>query len=294
MELLLQAFDQIPWERTVLTGLRLLLILILAWVALFALRTALRRLERRLIRQGTAAGEVPSESAKRVGTLARLLRQAVAIAVWLMAGLVMLRDLGVEIAPILASAGVVGVALGFGAQHLVRDVIAGFFLILENQVRIGDAAVINGVAGLVEKLNFRTIVLRDVSGVVHIFPNGSIVSIANRTRDWSAYVFEIAIAYGEEVDRVVGVMQDTGAMLRADARFAPFILEDIEVFGVETLADTGVVIKGRIKTVPNKQWEVGREFLRRLKAAFGGQGVRLAASPAPAGAAAPKPGVAGP
>lgn len=287
MELFLQALDQVSWERATLTGLRLLLILALAWVALFALRTALRRLERRLIRQGAAAGEVPSESAKRAGTLARLLRQAVVIAIWLMAGLVMLRELGVEIAPILASAGIVGVALGFGAQHLVRDVIAGFFLILENQVRIGDAAVINGVAGLVEKLNFRTIVLRDVSGVVHIFPNGSIVSIANRTRDWSAYVFEIAIAYGEEVDRVVGVMQDTGAMLRADSGFAPFILEDIEVFGVEALADAGVVIKGRIKTVPNKQWEVGREFLRRLKAAFERHGVRLAPPPAP------KPGAAG-
>jgi len=192
-----------------------------------------------------------------------------------MAALVVLRELGVEIGPILASAGVAGLAIGFGAQNLVRDVISGFFMILENQVRVGDVAVVNGTGGLVERVNFRTIVLRDLSGIVHVFPNGTITTLANLTREWSAYVFDIGVAYKEDVDRVMEIMREVGRELRADEKFGHNMVADVEVFGVDAFADSAVVIKGRLRTKPIKQWDVGREYRRRLKHAFDAQGIEI-------------------
>jgi small conductance mechanosensitive channel len=195
--------------------------------------------------------------------------------VWLIAGLIVLRELGVEIGPILASAGIVGLAVGFGAQNLVRDVISGFFMIMENQVRVGDVAVVNGTGGLVERINFRTIVLRDLSGVVHVFPNGTISTLANMTREWSAYVINIGIAYKEDTDRVTEVIQRVGEELKKDEYFGPLMVDNIEVFGVDDFADSAVNIKVRIKTLPIRQWEVGRQFRRRLKKAFDEEGIEI-------------------
>ena len=180
----------------------------------------------------------------------------------------LLKEFGVEIGPVLASAGIAGVAVGFGAQGLVRDIIAGFFLILENQIRVGDVAIVNGTGGLVEKINLRTTILRDVSGTVHIFPNGTIATLSNLTNEWSAYVFDIGVAYKENTDHVIGIIQEVGKELRQDARFGKLMLDDPEVFGVDRLGEYSVIIKGRIKTKPIRQWDVGREFLRRIKLAF--------------------------
>jgi small conductance mechanosensitive channel len=263
------------WETVIFTGLRILLILVLFWGLMSAVRIALRRLEAQLIERGQAEGEVPSESAKRAETLVRLLRQGVIIMLWVVAGLIILREVGVEIGPILASAGIAGLAVGFGAQNLVRDVISGFFMILENQVRVGDVAVVNGTGGLVERVNFRTIVLRDLSGTVHVFPNGTVNTVANLTREWSAYVFDIGVAYKEDVDRVIGIMREVGAELRADEHFGPLMVDDIEVFGVDDFADSAVMIKGRLKTRPIKQWDVGREYRRRLKKVFDREGIEI-------------------
>ena len=171
--------------------------------------------------------------------------------------------------------GVVGLAVGFGAQNLVRDVISGFFMILENQVRIGDVAVVNGTGGLVEQINFRTLVLRDLSGIVHIFPNGSITTLANLTKQWSAYVFDIGVAYKEDTDRVIAILKQVGAEMRADEYLGPLMIDDVEVFGVDGFADSAVMIKGRLRTQPIKQWEVGRQFLRRVKQAFDREGVEI-------------------
>ncbi|NIR30153.1 MAG: mechanosensitive ion channel family protein [Gammaproteobacteria bacterium] len=275
MELITQLFAQFDWRVVTAAGLRLVLIVAAAWVVMRLARAALGRLEQRLIRRGEETGEVPSETAKRAETLVKLLRQAVYVVLWIVVGLVILRELGVEIAPILASAGILGLAVGFGAQNLVRDVISGFFFILENQIRVGDVAVINGTGGLVEQINFRTIRLRDLAGTVHVFPNGTITTLSNLTQEWSAYVFEIGIAYKEDTDRAVEVMQQVGSGLRADEYFGPSILEDVEVFGVDKLADSAVIIKGRIKTRPIKQWEVGRQFLRRVKKAFDVEGIEI-------------------
>jgi small conductance mechanosensitive channel len=257
------------------TVLRVLLILVIAWIALKIIRRLLRKMEQRLLRDQQGEDETPTEQAKRVETLIRLVRQGVVIVVWVIVLLVILRELGVDIAPILASAGILGLAVGFGAQNLVRDVISGFFMILENQVRVGDVAIINGTGGLVENVNFRTIVLRDLSGVVHVFPNGTINTMSNMTTQWSAYVFEIGVAYKEDVDRVIKIMRETGNKMREDKKFGPLMLDDIEVFGVDQFADSAVVIKGRLRTKPIKQWDVGREYRRRLKYAFDEAGIEI-------------------
>ncbi|QKT03773.1 mechanosensitive ion channel family protein [Ectothiorhodospiraceae bacterium 2226] len=275
MDVVEQILGEITWATVIGSSLRILFILLLAWIGVMVIKHALRRLERHLVRQGVVEGQPASESAKRAETLVRLLRQAVVIMVWVTASLVVLREVGVEIAPILASAGVAGLAIGFGAQNLVRDVIAGFFIILENQVRVGDVAVINGTGGLVEEVNFRTLVLRDLSGTVHIFPNGTIGSMANMTTGWSGYVMDIGVAYKEDTDHVVEVMRQVAEEMRKDEEWGPSILQEMEVFGVDDFADSAVVIKARLKTLPIQQWAVGREYRRRLKKAFDAAGIEI-------------------
>jgi len=275
MDLVLQFIEGFDWHTIMFSALRILLILVIAWVAMVAVKITLRRLENKLLHQDEGQEDIPSESAKRAETLVRLLRQGVRIALIVVVSLIILREFGVDIAPILASAGILGLAVGFGAQNLVRDVISGFFMILENQVRVGDVAVVNGTGGLVESINFRTIVLRDLSGIVHVFPNGAINTMANMTREWSAYVFDIGVAYKEDVDRVMQLMREVGEELREDSKFGPLMVDDIEIFGVDQFADSAVVIKGRLRTRPIKQWDVGREYRRRLKHRFDQEGVEI-------------------
>jgi small-conductance mechanosensitive channel len=263
------------WEAMAGGALRIVLILVLARVFLAALRAPLVRFRDTLVHRGQAQGQPEGETAKRADTLIRLIRQTVNVAVWLTVGLVILRELGVEIGPVLASAGVAGLAVGFGGQNLVRDVIAGFFLILENQVRVGDVAIINGTGGLVEQINLRTIVLRDLTGTVHVFPNGTVNNLANLTQEWSGYVFDIGVAYKEDTDRVVAVMRRVGEELKADPNFGELMLDSVEIFGVDQFADSAVIIKGRIKTRPIRQWDVGREFMRRIKKAFDEAGIEI-------------------
>lgn len=267
--------NKISWDTIIITSLRILLILFIMWVISRLAQSALSRLEKHFVSPSHSEAEQPEEVVKRAETLVRLLRQGVLIMLWTVALLIVLRELGVDIGPILASAGILGLAIGFGGQNLVRDVISGFFLILENQVRIGDVAIVNGTGGLVEAVNFRTIVLRDLSGTVHVFPNGTITTLANLTQEWSAYVFEIGVAYKEDVDRVMKLMREVGEQLRRDDYYGPLMVEDIEIFGVDAFADSAVIIKGRLRTKPIKQWEVGREFRRRLKNAFDAQGIEI-------------------
>ncbi|MES2606021.1 MAG: mechanosensitive ion channel family protein, partial [Pseudomonadota bacterium] len=201
-------------------------------------------------------------------TITRLIKQALLLALWITAGLVILQEIGVEVGPIVASAGIAGVALGFGAQNLVRDIIAGFFIILENQIRVGDVAIINNVGGLVERINFRTTVLRDNAGTVHIFPNGAITQLANMTNEWSAYVFNLRVSYKEDTDKVVEVIREVGRSMLAEEKFKRMMLEEPEIFGIDVLDESAIIIQGRLKTKPIRQWDVGREFLRRIKLAF--------------------------
>jgi moderate conductance mechanosensitive channel len=275
MDVFLNLFGTVSWQNLIETSLRVALVLLLGWGALFIIKKLLGRMEGRLKAQYAAAGEPPSESAKRVETLLRLVRQGARLAVWTTLLLVVLKEMGVEIGPILAGAGILGLAVGFGAQNLVRDILSGFFFILENQIRVGDVAVINGTGGLVEEINFRTIVLRDLEGVTHIFPHGTVTTLSNRTRDWSGYVFDIGVAYKEDTDRVCEVLRGVFRELRQDPLCGPAIVEEPEIFGVDRFADSAVVIKGRIKTKPIRQWMVGREFLRRVKRTFDREGIEI-------------------
>ena len=268
MNIFLDFFTQFNWQTLISTSLRILLMLGIAWLCMAILQSMLKRLERQLLRQGEADGEPPTESAKRVETIIRLVRQAALVGLWVTVLLILLKEIGVEIGPILASAGIVGLAVGFGAQNLVRDVISGFFFILENQVRVGDVAIVNGTGGLVERINFRTIVLRDLAGVVHVFPNGSVTTLSNLTNEWSAYVFDIGVAYKENTDQVIEVLKQVGAEMKNEPGLGRLMLDVPEIFGVDKFNNSAVIIKGRIKTRPIRQWEVGREFLRRVKLAF--------------------------
>lgn len=265
---------RIDWPQLAERAWSILMILFVAGLLQVILARALLRAEDRLVRRKTTEGEPPSESAKRVSTLMRLIRQGALIVLWLAVGLVILSEVGVNIGPILAGAGIVGLAVGFGSQALVRDVISGFFLILENQVRVGDVAVVNGTGGLVERIDFRTLVLRDLSGVVHVFPNGTISTLSNMTHTWSAYVFDIGVAYKEDTDRVVETIEQVIAGMRSEPRYGAQMLEH-EIFGVDKLDESAVIIKGRIKTRPIQQWMVGREFLRRVKQTFDARGIEI-------------------
>lgn len=275
MDMINEFVGSISWAAITSSFVHILIVLIAAKVGLAIFLKFLHHLEERLIEKNRVEGEPPSEAAKRVDTLFRLVRQAVRIVLWVVVALVVLQNVGVEIGPILAGAGILGLAIGFGAQNLVRDVISGFFFILEDQVRVGDVAIVNGTGGIVESVNLRTIVLRDLAGTVHMFPNGIATPLSNMTHTWSAWVFDIGVAYKEDTDQVVEIIKDIGRKMREDPDFGPSIIADLEIFGVNKFADSAVEIKGRIKTRPIEQWSIGREFQRRVKYAFDEQGIEI-------------------
>jgi small conductance mechanosensitive channel len=215
------------------------------------------------------------ERAKRARTLGSLVSNVSTIVISGLAVLMVLNEFGVDITPVLTGAGIAGLAVGFGAQTLVRDIISGFFMILEDQVRVGDSAAINGTGGLVEQINLRTIVLRDEEGTLHVFPNGSIATLANRSKDFSFYVITLGIPYHEDADRVTRILQDVGAQLQKDPHYGAFILEPIEIMGVDAFAEWAVQIKLRIKTVPQRQYPVGRELRKRIRRAFDEPALRV-------------------
>jgi len=217
--------------------------------------------------------EHPWERNRRITTLSNALTKTARWVLYLAAALVILSEIGVEIGPLLAAAGIGAVALGFGAQNLIRDLISGFFLILENQVRVGDVVEVNGTAGEVEQLNLRTIVLRDLEGTVHLFPNGAIERLANKTKDWSRAVVEVGVAQHEDVDRVMRVLSDIGMELAEDPEWRSAVLEPTDVVGVTNLGESSVEIRTITRTVPLKQWDVANELRRRIKHRFDEAGI---------------------
>jgi small-conductance mechanosensitive channel len=254
------------------SGLRVALIAILTYLLVRIVSAVTTQLERTLTRD-TSPDMV--EHIKRARTISRLVKNGLTTALVTIAALMTLRELGLDIVPILTGAGIVGLAVGFGAQTLVKDLISGFFLMLENQVRVGDVAQINGTGGLVEAINLRTIVLRDAEGTVHVFPNGSIERLANLSKDFSYYVIDVGIAHKEDPDAVITVLRQVGTELVSDERYRPSILEPLEIMGVDAFTDAQITIKIRIKTLPLRQWEVGRELRRRILKAFGQHGIDL-------------------
>ena len=254
------------------SGLRVLLVAAFAFALIRTVGIGVKRFEHD-VNFGTGLDAL--ERAKRARTLSNVLTNITTIVILLIAALMILREFDVDISPALTGAGIIGVALGFGAQTLVRDLIGGFFLILENQIRVGDVAAINGIGGLVEAINLRTTILRDEEGTVHVIPNGAITTLANRSLNFSFYVINLPLAYSEDTDEASQILHDEAEVLRKEDAFAPFILSALEIIGVDAFEENAVRLKVRIKTAPLKQWFVGRELRRRILKALKARGIEM-------------------
>ena len=254
------------------SGARLLLLVLLALAANRFAASVIRRAEHE-VSDGADVGA--GERKKRAQTLGATARRFFSILIWTAAGLMALRELDVDITPVLTGAGIIGIAVGFGAQTLVKDIISGLFLIAEDQVRIGDAVEINGIGGAVEDINLRTIVLRDLEGVVHVISNGEIRTLANKSKDFSYYVIDVGVGYDDDTDDIVAVVKEVARELMQDPAYGASILEPLEVLGVDAFKASEVTLRFRIKTLPLRQWEVGRELRRRIKKAFDARGIQI-------------------
>lgn len=246
-------------------GLRILLILILMFVFIKIAQLLSDRMFKRFKK---TKREIDDEFKKRADTLSSVIGNILTICIIIVAVITIMGQLDIPIAPVLASAGIIGVALGFGAQHLVKDVISGFFILLDDQIRVGDVVQIAGKGGLVENINLRMTILRDLAGNVHYVRNGEIDVVTNMTKEYSRYVFDIGVAYREDVDEVIETIKQVDENMRKDPQFKDDILEPVEILGLDQFADSAIIIKARTKTKPIKQWAVGREFNKRLKKLF--------------------------
>jgi len=257
-----------PLARSIfLVGVQLFLIVLIAMAIVDAVTAFTHAYLARREKRGRASAKVK--------TLVPLANKAVKVVVTIVAAIMILSELGVEIAPLLAGVGVLGLAIGFGAQTLVKDIITGVFLLVEDSVSVGDVVNLEGTAGLVEAINIRTIRLRDLHGNVHVIPYSSVARITNMTKEFSRYVADIGVAYREDVDEVMELLREVGEALRQDPELGKDILEPIEIFGLDRFEDSAVVVRVRLTTRPLKQWATGREFLRRVKRAFDDRGIEI-------------------
>src|SRR5919198_216202 len=236
-----------------------------AFVTVRVANLAIDHLQYKLAR-GHAASDL--EWQRRATTLAGILTSLVTVAVGFVALLMILREMSIDVLPLVTGAGIAGLAIGFGAQNLVRDVISGFFLILEDQVRIGDMARINGVAGTIEQINLRTIILRDGEGAVQVFPNGTITALANLSKQFAYAIVEMRVAYGENIDRVMGTIREVGATMERDPAWKPLVLEPLEIIGITSLGEGAATVQVKFKTLPLNQGKVANELRRRLMSTF--------------------------
>ena len=250
--------------------LHVIVILMLAWLLMGLSRKLIR-----VFRNYTNAHTTSAEDKRRIETLARMFRYISTVVISLVAGMLVLSEAGISIAPILGAAGVMGIAVGFGAQSLIKDYFNGFFMLLENQIRHGDVVEVCGKTGVVEDVNLRYVRLRDFEGSVHYVPNGLITTVTNKSRGYAYALIDVSIAYRESIDEVCEIMREAAAKLRADEEFSGKILEDIDIAGVQDWGDSAVVLRCRFKTVALEQWGVRREFLRRLKDAFDARSIEI-------------------
>jgi small conductance mechanosensitive channel len=259
----------IRWLTT--HGLNVVIIVAGAYIVIRAANLAIDHLQYKLGRH-----HLPTdlEWQRRTSTLGGILTSVVTVTVGFVAILMLLRELSFDVLPILTGAGIAGLAIGFGAQNLVRDVISGFFLILEDQVRVGDLARINGVAGVVEQINLRTIVLRDGDGAVQVFPNGTITALANLSKLFSYATVDVKMAYRENIDRVIGTVREVGATMERDPAWGALLMAPLEVPGVESLDGGTATLRVRFKVLPLNQGKVANEFRKRLIGALVARGIQ--------------------
>ena len=251
-------------------ALGVLVILIMAWVLVMLSRRGIRVFAKFAVRNSA-----DPEDARRVATLSRVFRYLSTVTIVAITIMLVLGQIGISIAPILGAAGVVGIAVGFGAQSVVKDFFNGFAILLENQIRQGDVVKVAGIAGLVEAVTLRTVRLRDYDGNVHFIPTGMIDTVTNMSMEFSNAVMDVGVAYRENIDEVFEVMRETARTMREDPGFSARIVADLDIAGVDQWADSAVVIRCRLKCRPLEQWTVRREYLRRLKAAFDAHGIEI-------------------
>jgi len=216
-----------------------------------------------------------SEREKRSDTIATIINTTS----WIFSGVIVLfmilKELNFNLTPLLAGAGVAGIAIGFGAQSLIRDFVQGFFILAEDQLRIGDVVKLGEHSGVVEKITLRTTRLRGLDGYVHIIPNGEIKTVVNMTHGWSRALVDVDVAYKEDLDRVITIMENVAAGLQKEEKYKESIIEKPQVLGVEKLGDSGITIRLIVKTIPQKQWEIKRELKKRIKKAFDAAGITI-------------------
>jgi small conductance mechanosensitive channel len=254
------------------SGLRIALILLVGYALRRATDLLVHRFEHEVERNSTSATQIDrTRRAQTLGSVVNTVATALIVAV---ASVMILNELGVNIGPVLTGAGIAGLALGFAAQTLLRDLISGFLLILEDQLRVGDAAAINGTEGAVEHISLRTVTLRDARGTLHVFPNGTITSLANQSKDFSFYVIDFNIPYDDDPDRVFEIAREVGEELRSEPQFAP-VMNEVQTVGVVAYGDWSMQLRVRIKTPPQQQWDVGREFRKRLRKALNRHGIAV-------------------
>lgn len=253
------------------TSLRILLIMVIAAILIKISSKLIIKLKQHL--KERADGD--AEELKRIDTLGRVFRYIASILIVVIAIVEVLHQLGISIAPILAAAGVVGVAVGFGAQSLIKDYFNGFFLLLENQIRQGDVVEAGGKGGFVEEVTLRHIKMRDYDGNVHYVPNGIITTVTNMSRGFAHSVIDIGVAYRENVDEVMQIMRDVGEDMRTDEEFQFKILDNLEMAGIDKLGDSAVTIRCRFKVKALEQWTVRREFFKRIKEQFDKRGIEI-------------------
>jgi moderate conductance mechanosensitive channel len=253
------------------TILRIVLIIFIALVLKKISKRAIRLLRSKLSEQSIE----DTEEIKRIDTLSMVVNYIISILIISITAVEILHQLGISIAPVLAAAGVVGLAIGFGAQSLVKDYFNGFFLLLENQIRKGDVVQISDKSGLVEEVTLRYIQLRDYESNVHYIPNGTITTVTNMSRGYAHAVIDVGVAYKEDITKVISVMERVGDSMFKDAEFQHKILEKLEMAGVDNLADSAVIIRCRFKVAPLEQWGIKREYLQRIKAAFDQENIEI-------------------
>jgi small-conductance mechanosensitive channel len=246
-------------------GVNIVIVIVGAAIVIRASSLAIERLQRTL---GGRHQQSDLEWQRRADTLGGILQNLVTVTVTFIAVMMLLREMSIDVLPILTGAGIAGLAVGFGAQNLVRDVISGFFLILEDQVRTGDLARINGVAGVVEQINLRTIVLRDEEGAVQVFPNGTITALANLSKHFAYALVDVRVAYRENLDRVLGTLREIGAAMEHDQVWGALVMAPLDIPGVTSLADGFATIRVRFRTLPLNQAKVANELRRRIMTTF--------------------------
>lgn len=260
----------ITWDALLESSFQIFLIIALSWFAFWTLRGLLRRLER-AARSASHGSRTLEE--QRAVTLVGLGRSVGTVLIVAAALFMLLEEMGVAIGTLLAGAGVIGLAISFGAQSLVRDILSGLFILFENQFGVGDVIRTAGVSGTVEKMTLRIVVLRDIEGAMHVIPNGSITTVSNLTRAFSRAVVEVGVGYEEDADRVIDVLREIAAEFWKDSDWQPLLTEEPTVPGIEAFGEAFLRVRMLATTIPLKQWEVARELRRRIKRRFDAEGI---------------------